>query len=122
VCHRMCGWWSCWVGVGAWADVRMAVGGQVCDAMKCIHEHDIIHRDLKPQNIIYQEKNGTVKLCDFGLARLLPGPRRPRSSRMLSSARPDMVTRRVWCVPGSWRGAVASVAARHRRHTSVPSA
>eukprot|EP00961_Rhodomonas_salina_P130843 1761471-Rhodomonas_salina.1 len=26
----------------------------VCDAMKCIHDHDIIHRDLKPQNIIYQ--------------------------------------------------------------------
>ena len=32
----------------------------------------IVHRDLKSSNVIYQEAAGISKLCDFGLARLMP--------------------------------------------------
>ena len=37
-------------------------------ALKYLHEKNIIYRDLKPENIIL-DKNGHIKLIDFGLAK-----------------------------------------------------
>lgn len=34
-----------------------------------MHKHGYFHRDLKPENILYSNKDGYIKLIDFGLAR-----------------------------------------------------
>ncbi|GAA4560748.1 serine/threonine-protein kinase [Streptomyces collinus] len=50
------------------ADV-MEIAEQVAAALAYCHEQNIVHRDLKPANIV-RLGDGTVKICDFGIARL----------------------------------------------------
>lgn len=47
----------------------ITVVAELLDGLDSIHNEGIIHRDIKPQNIMVNEY-GTVKLTDFGIARL----------------------------------------------------
>lgn len=40
---------------------------QICEGLKSIHSRGIVHRDLSSRNIMV-EKNGTVKVIDFGIS------------------------------------------------------
>uniref|UniRef100_A0A3Q3D5C4 non-specific serine/threonine protein kinase n=1 Tax=Hippocampus comes TaxID=109280 RepID=A0A3Q3D5C4_HIPCM len=42
---------------------------QLVSALYYLHSRRILHRDMKPQNILF-DKNGVVKLCDFGYVHL----------------------------------------------------
>jgi serine/threonine protein kinase len=39
--------------------------------LKYLHSANIIHRDLKPANVLINGHGLTVKICDFGLARVI---------------------------------------------------
>jgi tRNA A-37 threonylcarbamoyl transferase component Bud32/tetratricopeptide (TPR) repeat protein len=49
---------------------RIALALSVCDAVEHAHRNLILHRDLKASNILV-DSTGTVKLLDFGIAKLL---------------------------------------------------
>ena len=51
-------------------DARLALFTTVAQATQYAHSNLIVHRDLKPSNI-FVASDGTVKLLDFGLAKLL---------------------------------------------------
>jgi len=44
---------------------------QLLHGLKYLHERNIVHRDIKPENILLCDKNLTVKLADFGLAKII---------------------------------------------------
>ena len=44
---------------------------QLFQGVKYLHERNIVHRDIKPENILLTDKNLSVKLADFGLAKII---------------------------------------------------
>jgi len=48
---------------------RLELFKKVCEAVLYAHQNLVIHRDIKPNNILVQE-DGTVKLLDFGIAKV----------------------------------------------------
>jgi len=56
----------------------------LADALTRAHRLKIIHRDLKPGNVLLAE-DGTPRLADFGVARLIEKDRMTQSGAMLGT-------------------------------------
>jgi serine/threonine protein kinase len=48
---------------------KVRIMGQVAEGLDCAHRNGVVHRDVKPANIRLLP-DGTVKILDFGIARL----------------------------------------------------
>lgn len=73
---------------------------QAAAGLAYVHAQSILHRDIKPHNLLLS-RDGNIKLCDFGLALDLRGPRRAQSL---------LVGTPAFLAPELWTGGVASTA------------
>jgi eukaryotic-like serine/threonine-protein kinase len=62
-------------------EARLELFSKVCDAVQYAHRNLVVHRDLKPNNILVTE-DGTPKLLDFGIAKLLEAGASPASDSL----------------------------------------
>lgn len=58
-------------------------------ALKSAHDHGVVHRDLKPANLLFPDEpsgDATVKLADFGIARLFGSTGHTMSGMIVGTA------------------------------------
>lgn len=63
----------------------LALVPDICEALAYAHDKGVVHRDIKPENILV-DRDGRVKIADFGIAKIAAGPeprRRLTKSRMV---------------------------------------
>ncbi|TAJ75815.1 MAG: CHASE2 domain-containing protein [Gallionellaceae bacterium] len=48
----------------------LSIVARVADALGYAHSLHVVHRDIKPANIMYDTESDTVKVTDFGIARI----------------------------------------------------
>jgi serine/threonine protein kinase len=49
---------------------KLEIATEICEGLEYAHNRGVVHRDIKPGNIFVTD-GGTVKIVDFGLARLV---------------------------------------------------
>ncbi len=48
----------------------LSIVARVAEALAYAHKQNVVHRDIKPANIMYELDTDTVKVTDFGIARI----------------------------------------------------
>uniref|UniRef100_A0A3B3VUR9 SNF-related serine/threonine-protein kinase n=1 Tax=Poecilia latipinna TaxID=48699 RepID=A0A3B3VUR9_9TELE len=65
---------------------------QIVHAISYCHRLHVVHRDLKPENVVFFEKQGLVKLTDFGFSnKFQPGKKLTTSCGSLAYSAPEIL-------------------------------
>ena len=48
----------------------LSIVARIAEALDYAHRQNVVHRDVKPANIMYEASSDTVKVTDFGIARI----------------------------------------------------
>src|SRR5262245_54842384 len=86
-------------------DEALAIAAQIVSALEAAHDRGVVHRDLKPANIKLTP-DGTVKVLDFGLAKMLD-----ERSATLSGERGALSVSPTLSVHATYAGVILGTAA-----------
>jgi serine/threonine protein kinase/TolA-binding protein len=92
------------------------IATQVADALDAAHVGGVLHRDVKPANI-FLTRRGTVKVLDFGLAKLAPDFR--HGGRHLDARNQTMAPEHFSSVVGTTVGTIAYMSPEQARGDDV---
>ena len=100
------------------SDEALPIAKQIAEALESAHEQGIIHRDLKPANIKVR-RDGTVKVLDFGLAKLLDPALDEGASDANAAATPTVTSPPMLTSAGVVLGTAAYMAPEQARGRAV---
>ena len=75
---------------------------QICEALQFAHERGIVHRDIKPENVL-MNREGKVKIADFGVAKLMAQAGERTTEGTLGGAAQELTLTRAGGVVGTPR-------------------
>ncbi|WP_070988720.1 CHASE2 domain-containing serine/threonine-protein kinase [Halofilum ochraceum] len=66
-----------WIKAGNLLPLRrvLEMVADCAEALAYAHDHNVVHRDVKPGNIMYDPDSQTLKITDFGIARITDSSR-----------------------------------------------
>ena len=78
------------VELGLGTNIIKRFMSQLVEGIRFCHAHRVLHRDLKPQNLLI-DREGNLKLADFGLARAFGVPLRTYTHEVRTRTRHTII-------------------------------